>query len=100
MCVHTAESPWMIMENAAKDNRLLKIGKEHLRLISSFDKVSLQQHSISETNQRIFRGLVALAGATVIVVVGRHIESDPESRGRDSIAYYSRLISFRLNILL
>jgi len=32
MCVHTAESPWMIMENAAKDNRLLKIGKEHLRL--------------------------------------------------------------------
>jgi hypothetical protein len=50
MCVHTAESPWMIMENAAKDNRLLKIGKEHVRLISSFDKVSLQQHSISATN--------------------------------------------------
>lgn len=50
MCVHTAESPWMIMENEAKDNRLLKIGKEHVRLISSFDKVSLQQHSISATN--------------------------------------------------
>ena len=66
MCVHTAESPWMIMENEAKDNRLLKIGKEHVRLISSFDKISLQQHSISETNQRIFRGLVALAGATVV----------------------------------
>ena len=100
MCVHTAESPWMIMENEAKDNRLLKIGKKHLRLISSFDKVSLQQHSISETNQRIFRGLVALAGATVIVVVGRHIESDPESRAGIQSSYYSRLVSFRLNILL
>ena len=38
MCVHTAESPWMIMENAAKDNRLLKIGKEHVRLISYLTK--------------------------------------------------------------